>query len=148
MKLDEKENKTNQKATKCPSTYIYNAELNLCWRLEKDMKADWLTAGWHCHTEGGHLMILDSMATVKFMQYFLVTAASNINFVYVGGTDGMEEGKFKWINGKPVEARPWRSGQPNGNTNQNCLVMGGADTYDFYDIECSSEYNFLCQILL
>ena len=104
VKVDDKENKTAQQRAKCPSAYTYKTELDLCWRLEKDKTADWLTAGWHCHSEGGHLLMFDSMAKIRFIKYVLVTAASGT--VYIGATDVMAKGKFKWINGKSVEQIP------------------------------------------
>ena len=94
MQMNETMTQAAPEASTCPSTYKYHAELNLCWRLDKGRKVNWLTAGWQCHTEGGHLMILDFMAKIKFIQYFLVTAASTINTVYVGATDVMTEGTF------------------------------------------------------
>lgn len=146
MKMNESEKESAQATTKCPSTYMYHAELNLCWRLEKDKKMDWLTANWQCHTEGGHLLIPDSMAKIKYIQHFLVTAAFGGSYVYVGGTDGMEEGKYKWVDGQPVGTIPWQSGEPSGNTIQNCIVITGSN--NFYDKVCSTEYIFLCQISL
>ena len=148
IKMKDYETEPAQRTTKCPSTYMYNAELNLCWRLEKDKKMDWLTAGWHCHNEGGYLMMLDSMAKAKFIQYFLVTSANGINTVFVGGTDVMEEGKYHWINGKPVGTIPWNPGQPAGAKNEQCLVMEGSNEYVFHDRSCNRKYNFLCQISL
>ena len=149
-RLKEHETESAQETTQCPSTYTFNAELNLCWRLEKDKRTDWLSASWKCNTEGGHLMILDSTAKIKFIQSFLVTAAISGNhpYVHVGGTDGMKEGQYKWVNGQPVGSIPWQSGEPTGNTNQNCLVIKGADKYDFSDKICSTDFSFLCQISL
>ena len=108
-------------------------------------KMDWVTAGWQCHTEGGHLIILDSMAKIKFIQYVLVTAAVGINAIHVGGTDVMEKGKFMWINGKPVGTIPWGSGEPSVGSTEQCLVMVGSNKV-FYDRNCKAKYNFLCQI--
>ena len=49
----------------------------------------WLTANWQCHTEGGHLIILDSSAKIRVIQ----NAASDfgVNTVWVGGSDLMVE---------------------------------------------------------
>ena len=102
--MDDKDNKTAQQRARCPSAYTYKTELDLCWRLEKGKTADWLTAGWHCHSEGGHLLMFDSIAKIRFIQYVLVTAASGT--VYIGATDVMAKGKFKWINGESVEQIP------------------------------------------
>ena len=45
----------------------------------------------------------------------------------------MKEGQYKWVNGQTVGSIPWQSGEPTGNTDQNCLVIKGADKYDFWD---------------
>ena len=57
-----------------------------------------------------------------------------------------EEGKFRWINGEPVEGIPWKSGEPdNFAGGEHCLAMGQNYSFKFYDISCTSTYSFLCQ---
>ena len=150
MTMKMKDYESVLRPTDCPSNYTYHAELNLCWRLEKVKTLDWLTAGWQCITEGGHLLIPDSLAKIKYLQYVLVTAASGLNAAYVGGTNEIDEGKYKWINGKSAQTISWKSGQPDGGTGENCLVieLNAGSTYEFHDVPCNSKYNFLCQISL
>ena len=60
----------------------------------------------------------------------------------------MEEGIFKWNNGETVQQIPWGSGEPNGGTGSNCLIMDASQAFKFYDRGCSAKYEFLCQIAL
>ena len=69
-----------EKAHTCSPPYSYNAELNLCWRLETEKRANWLKAGWQCGTEGGHLIILDTPAKVSYIQHALIMGMLIINF--------------------------------------------------------------------
>ena len=66
----------------------------------------------------------------------------------MGANDIDEEGSFKWSNGEAVQQIPWHSGEPNGGTNSNCLVMYAANAFKFCDRECSMTHEFLCQIIV
>ena len=60
---------------KCPSTYKYRQDLNLCWKLQKGVKLNAFEAEERCAEthERAHLMILNSTRIVKFMQEWLKT---------------------------------------------------------------------------
>ena len=148
LQMNEQAIRALSKPTRCPSSYEYFADLNLCWRLEKTKTMNFLTASWQCFTEGGHLIILDSMAKIRFMHYYLIFKAPTVFTVYVGATDVMEEGKFTWINGKPVGTVPWCSGEPSAGSGEQCVVMEANNNYDFFDRGCNLQYYFLCQISL
>ena len=102
--LNEAANKNEVPKTTCPSSYMFNKEFNLCWRLKKNTTQNWFDAEKTCQNEGGHLMIFNSSGSAKFIREYL--RASGIVDVHVGASDIQEEGKFKWNNGKRVQELP------------------------------------------
>ena len=141
---NEAANKNEVPKTTCPSSYMFNKEFNLCWRLQKTPTQNWFDAEKICQNERGHLMIFNSSGSAKFIREYL--RASDAVGVYVGASDIQEEGEFKWYNGKSVQELPWHSSQPNGGATQNCLAMVPEWNYNFGDIVCRSKYGMLCQI--
>ena len=142
--LNEAANKNEVPKTTCPSSYMFNKEFNLCWRLQKTHTQNWFDAEKTCHNEGGHLMIFNSSGSAKFIREYL--KASGAEGVYVGGSDIQEEGEFKWNNGKSVQELPWHSSEPNEGTSGNCLLIYFGWNYNFGDINCGNQYGMLCQI--
>ena len=67
-------------------------------------------------------------------------------YTWVGGDDQADEGKFKWLNGSPVQGIPWHSSEPNnGSGNSDCMVMYNSNE-KFYDKPCTNAYSFLCEL--
>ena len=75
----------------------------------------------------------------------LANVSIPFGYVFVGGEDMTEEGKFRWINGEPVKGIPWHSDQPNGGGRENCLTMYQPYSFPFFDTACTGTYSFLCQ---
>ena len=150
MRMDDKMNasedgkRVQQKG--CPSSYMHDKAVKLCWRLQKHVKLNWFDASKECSNEGSHLMILNTTTSVKIIQNYL--AAADASWVFVGAHDMIEEGVFKWLNGESVQQIPWHSGQPGGGENQNCLSIEKGLNYNFNDQQCSEKFQLLCQITL
>ena len=76
---------------------------------------------------------------------FFTFYAASVGDTYVGADDIADEGIFKWRNGELVQQIPWETGEPNGGTGSNCLVMDADVAFRFCDRECSAKNEFLCQ---
>ena len=74
--------------------------------------------------------------------------AVDVNEVFVGASDMMEEGIYKWTDGETAQNVPWHSGQPGGGVVENCLMMKKSYGYKFGDRGCAIKLEFLCQITL
>ena len=72
--------------------------------------------------------------------------STSTDWIWVGGDDQSEEGKFKWVNGNPVQGIPWGTGQPdNGDGIEDCIEM--FKPYGkFYDVYCDRIFSFLCAL--
>ena len=54
--------------SECPPPYIYNANLNLCWRIETEKMLSWSSARLQCSSEGGDLIVLDTPEKIAYIQ--------------------------------------------------------------------------------
>jgi hypothetical protein len=84
-------------------------------------KVSWKDAKARCEALGGMLACIESEAEQRF-----IAKLANGRYLYLGGTDESEEGKFVWLSCAPFTYTSWMDGQPNNyGGNENYLA-----TYD------------------
>ncbi len=65
---------------------------------------------------------------------------------WTGGNDQLVEGTFVWVNGEPWWAGGWAPTEPNGDTNENCVLFNpNHDPFVFEDRNCGSTRDYLCE---
>jgi hypothetical protein len=64
-------------------------------------------------------------------------------YFWVGVTDSVTEGIYLTTLGPEATYLPWVSGQPNGGTTENCVLLGNAG--GFYDWNCPAPQYFACE---
>jgi Lectin C-type domain len=64
---------------------------------------------------------------------------------WVGASDNLAEGTWTTnSSGSSQWYKNWNSGEPNGGTNENCILMD-APSGKWIDISCSNSYWTLCE---
>lgn len=91
-----------------------------------------------CEELGGTIAIIDTGERQSFATPFAV------EFLWIGLAYTEEEGTFKWVDGSSLGYDNWYSGQPNGDTEENCALM--EDSTLWHDYPCTATYAYLCQI--
>lgn len=71
-------------------------------------KGSWTTARDKCKTLGGHLVIVPDAATWEFVKGLTCGAQS-----WIGATDEVTPGIWKWVDGSPITFTAWFLGQPD-----------------------------------
>ena len=109
--------------------------------LWSDEKSSWKDAEAFCKKKGGHL------ASVTSEQVHVYIADEKENGgqenLWIGGSDGEEEGTWRWNDGSPWSFTNWYIDQPNNRADQNCLRYIG-DTNKWDDAPCNREHHFVC----
>ncbi|XP_076863865.1 CD209 antigen-like protein C [Brachyhypopomus gauderio] len=115
-------------------------------------KLNWTQSQDHCGDQGGHLVIITSQAEQGFV-------SSRVNETHWIGLNDLEtEGKWMWVNGKPLNhvtfwyMRPnvpgepdnWKFEDPSG---ENCASLGneGGNTSRWFDSSCRKLKKFICE---
>jgi len=70
----------------------------------------WHEARKRCEAMGGYLVCVESKEEAEFIRW-MVGGKS----IWLGATDEVKEGEWKWVNGKPFTYKNWRDDQPENH---------------------------------
>ncbi|MEM9916926.1 MAG: lectin-like protein [Bacteroidota bacterium] len=117
------------------SGFIYMGEHNGSRYYCSNFRSSWSYAKQYCQSKGGHLAVVNDAQENGWIASQLQTSSA-----YIGLTDELQEGNWRWVNGEPVTYTNWIPGQPsNSNNQQHYVEMFGANSYyygkwnDHYD---------------
>ena len=77
----------------------------------------WQQAKADAEARGGRLAVLNTQAKIDEADTLLAT--SGYPLVWIGLTDEIQEGVFKWVNGDPLTISRWGPGQPDNASNED-----------------------------
>ena len=80
----------------------------------------------------------------KEQLYFMKTLEINNN-TWIGLTDIVEEGIWRWNNGRILMVKNWGLKQPDGNAAEKCVVINISDEYRWHDRPCSEINDYICE---
>jgi len=120
-----------------------------CYFLSTEKK-NWFAAEIFCQGEGGHLASVHSGATNDFVWGMM--KRTNLNRIWIGGTDTGKEGVWKWTDCTPWDFTVWGTGEPSNTGDEDCLeVYQFNDQHEnkvadkkWNDDKCSKEFGFVC----
>ncbi|XP_063420835.1 perlucin-like protein [Mytilus trossulus] len=107
----------------------------------------WIDAQDYCDSWGGRLATVSSPSENEYM----LDMTDRTQPVWIGGTDGLIEGQWKWHTSTNSENLItkfyWGSNQPNNYNNQDCLAYYklNAIEYKWADEDCNTMYQFICE---
>nr|XP_006816218.1 PREDICTED: uncharacterized protein LOC102809517 [Saccoglossus kowalevskii] len=128
----------------CPEGFLEHTEK--CYQFnggDESYVVDWYTARDRCRSAGGDLATIHSQA----LQAYLTSNLRDIEYsMWIGLSDTIQEGKYRWTDGSSVDYYNWRAGEPNGENQENCVEMhfqgyGGL----WNDGSCDSTAGYICQ---
>ncbi|XP_059495892.1 CD209 antigen-like protein C [Stegostoma tigrinum] len=101
--------------------------------------ASWEEAQRFCKLLNADLVVINSSEEKKYLHVDMK------NTCWIGLHDSVEEGKWHWVDGTDYDStvKFWRSGQPNGNRNENCAAM--TSDGEWHDWPCSSRHRLICE---
>ena len=74
-----------------------------------------------------------------------VKALSEVNYIWLGGTDQKQDGLYEWSDGSEWGITNWFNGYGNRGDKRNCLLMFDSDKW--LDWDCALSYHFICKEL-
>ena len=105
-----------------------------------DTPMSWSAAKTLCETKGGHLATVTSQAENDF-----ISANLRTDNYWLGGTDEVTEGVWKWITGEPWSYTNWDVGEPNNIVANENYIVANTTTSKWTDIRDIFSFLPLCE---
>ncbi|XP_042588435.1 C-type lectin domain family 4 member E-like isoform X2 [Cyprinus carpio] len=107
------------------------------YNISSDTK-NWNESRKYCTERGADLIIINNREEQNFVEKMLYGKTQ----FWIGLTDSDEEGSWKWVDGSNMTSGFWESGQPDGQTRENCAVLYSPG---FHDYPCNSNFKGICE---
>uniref|UniRef100_A0AAZ3QGT6 C-type lectin domain-containing protein n=1 Tax=Oncorhynchus tshawytscha TaxID=74940 RepID=A0AAZ3QGT6_ONCTS len=113
-----------------------------CYYVSTEKKS-WEESRQDCRNGGADLVVINSQEKQTLVNWLCGVK----NYVWIGLTDSVTEGTWKWVDGTPLTTKYWNSGQPNGGGAENCVYFysRSSDTGAWWDYYCYYQYRWICE---
>ncbi|MCH8921558.1 MAG: tandem-95 repeat protein [Planctomycetes bacterium] len=85
----------------------------------------------------GHLATITSLAEQTFLNQNVLNTITGE--VFVGLTDEVDEGDFRWITGEPFNFSYWRGGEPNNANNDDYVELQSSFGWRWNDVSSNDQ---------
>ena len=132
-------------AASCAATYnLMPPALTSRYRYSST-GASWFAAEANCEGDGGHLVVINSGDENAFarMQIGFPTAVEAV--AWIGLTDHVQEGTFRWVTGVAPGFTNWATAEPSNSFGaEDCVDFSSAGLWD--DVGCkAATITYLCE---
>ncbi|KAI4887817.1 hypothetical protein NFI96_027054 [Prochilodus magdalenae] len=105
-------------------------------------KKSWSDSRQYCTQRGADLVIINSTEEQDFTERLRRGEKA-----WIGLTDRDREGVWRWVNDSALTTGFWRSGEPNGETQENCVIIGDETdpVKNWADYPCSDRFVGVCE---
>uniref|UniRef100_A0AAR2JZM2 C-type lectin domain-containing protein n=1 Tax=Pygocentrus nattereri TaxID=42514 RepID=A0AAR2JZM2_PYGNA len=95
-----------------------------------------------CRQRRSDLLIINSKEEQDFIEKFRRGQKA-----WIGLTYNKTEGVWKWVDGSALTTKFWRSGEPNGKGNEDCVVTGYVSdpVQSWADFPCDNKFVWICE---
>nr|XP_046193611.1 CD209 antigen-like protein E [Oncorhynchus gorbuscha] len=136
---------TMRTVLKCPKRWRMLE--SSCYFLSTERKT-WEESKLDCLARGADLVIINSRQEQKLL-YQLDGDADLL--VWIGLTDSVNEGTWKWVDGTPLTTSYWKRGKPDhgGTNNKDCVEVYHRDNVlaNWNDAPCNHMLHWICEKL-
>ncbi|XP_053378990.1 C-type lectin domain family 4 member K-like [Mercenaria mercenaria] len=129
------------------SKTLWHIHKNSFYLVGKEAK-NWPEAVGVCKTLGAYLAEVEDSSENDFLTSLAKTTYKNSSGygAWLGGSDSSKEGIWIWENSKTnITFDNWKTDEPNGNRNENCLHMYRQVNWKWNDIRCTKEMGYICE---
>uniref|UniRef100_A0A674A5X8 C-type lectin domain-containing protein n=1 Tax=Salmo trutta TaxID=8032 RepID=A0A674A5X8_SALTR len=114
-----------------------------CYYVSTESKS-WEESRQDCRNRGAELVVINSQEKQVFNWL-----CGRKSYVWIGLTDSVTEGTWKWVDDTPLTTKYWNTGhgEPNGGGAENCVYFYSwtSDKGEWWDYDCSYKYKWICE---
>ncbi|KAL6479840.1 hypothetical protein MHYP_G00108730 [Metynnis hypsauchen] len=117
-----------------------------CFKFFKS-SLQWIDAEFECLKHGANLASVHNKEENGFLQNLIKQSTGSTTATWLGGHDGVVEGKWLWTDGSKMNFQDWAEGQPdNYMKSENCLEMNFQVFQKWNDRPCIDYKPFVCAL--
>uniref|UniRef100_A0A8C6PXC6 Uncharacterized protein n=1 Tax=Nothobranchius furzeri TaxID=105023 RepID=A0A8C6PXC6_NOTFU len=115
-----------------------------CFRFI-NRKKTWTSAEHYCRRRGGHLASFHSYSDLNFLRSLVHHRTRSFRNTWVGATDRVWDGVWKWTDGSWYNYSRWYPGEPNNwFGREDCLEINFRGSDRTNDEKCHARRPFIC----
>ena len=105
-------------------------------------------ANWHgavlgCEALGGALITLPTQEAADAL--WPIVSALTTHPMMVSVSDGVQEGRWLWLDGSELDYSPWAPGEPNNHQRpEGCAMLNYGESEGWHDLPCDEHIGFIC----
>lgn len=118
-----------------------------CYELFDEL-LPWSEAEARCVAWGGHLASVESLeedALLGAWPALLGVPLLDGSGLWLGGTDALRDGNFRWWDDRPLGFTGWAPDQPNNGPGVDCIQKRNDATQRWYDRRCTDGHRYVCE---
>nr|XP_034960754.1 C-type lectin domain family 4 member M-like [Zootoca vivipara] len=130
---------TEELCTGCPQNWVLFEKHCYFFSTSKN---PWLAAKQSCEKEGAHLLIINIQAE----QSFLLKQLASEHVFWIGLSDTVKEGEWRWVDGSPMSMSFWGPGEPNNagqGQGEDCATLRFNGKWN--DVGCRENEYWICE---
>ncbi|KAL1023927.1 hypothetical protein UPYG_G00049150 [Umbra pygmaea] len=137
---DQLQTRYNTLNKECPDGWLLLGRR--CYYVSTEEKT-WAESRQYCKNRGADLVSINSPAEQKFVNWM----CGYKEYIWIGLTDSGIKGNWKWVDGTPLTAAYWASGEPDNEKDEDCAYFysTSSDSGAWWDYTCSYEYRWICE---
>merc|ERR1711936_159540 len=96
-----------------------------------------------CYANGGYIAEPISQEEHDLIKSRLVMVSGDGDKTawWLGATDMLQEGEWRWNSGQELGFTNWHEGEPNDSGNEDCVSMSSQEEYQWEDLVCNTAYH-------
>uniref|UniRef100_A0A8K9X7N3 C-type lectin domain-containing protein n=1 Tax=Oncorhynchus mykiss TaxID=8022 RepID=A0A8K9X7N3_ONCMY len=113
-----------------------------CYYVSTEKKS-WEESRQDCRNRGAHLVVIKNQEQQTLVNWL----CGRNNYVWIGLTDSVSEGTWKWVDDTPLTRKYWKRGEPNGGAAENCVYFysWSSDTGEWWDYYYYYKFRWICE---
>ena len=122
-----------------PHSIKYEAEYNGRKYALYDVPLTWHEAKEYCEEQGGHLATVSDENENEFIKSFIANGGQN--GYWLGATDEITEGIWKWVTGEEFLFSDWYADNPNNSGNNEHYLEIRKDYGNLWNDDCNNKFS-------
>ncbi|MCP4873131.1 MAG: C-type lectin domain-containing protein [Proteobacteria bacterium] len=105
----------------------------------------WVDSRNECTDQGGYLVTVNDADENAWLAAQLAAASVDVAWIGYNDRGGGNEGSFTWTAGNGSGYENWNAGEPNNQSNEDCVLLQVGTGDNWNDAPCGGDQAYICE---